>query len=181
MFPILTTGRVTGISSYTPDDASCAAWYGESETLPGALTEHDDSAYSGANLTTVSTDDTNYVAATVVFYNYAGHRVYFVVDAAPGDVLGLDVTLKPFVDAGGAWAYLYIYNYDTSLFELLDSYEWSGPGDDGVKTLMGSITSGAADYVNNNGGTYEVSLKLVGDNANDSYLAYCQLDVTAYT
>lgn len=145
--------------TYHPDDTGGSGWKGTTVNE-----ERDD--YSGAELTTVSTDDTNSVG-----YSYGGeqatHKWKIPIDEAEGNVTQIDVSARV-VNGTGAQHKLYIYNFDTSSWELLDTD--NNPIPPYKVTLSGSVSSSLGDYIDGSGNVeWKVEDQTAGPNEKVEY------------
>lgn len=153
-------------STYYPNSANCTCWKGN-ETL-----NTDDLEYTLTERNIVSVDDNNYVAYYPGMGHMTRHKGIFKIIESEGSVTRIDVTCK-----GGLGIpptkFLYIYNDDTSSWELMDSES----GDDPV-TLTGAITLNCDKYINASG---QVIIKLTEDTGGIYLNNYYMQVVITYT
>ena len=120
-------------------DAGGAAWYGEDATVPGAKGCREDNAYSAGQKTAVSdANDATYVECTPAEYP-AGHE--YDIPISEEGITQFDILAR----AGNA-EYddhnLYVYNFNTSAYVLLETQGGEEPFD-----LTGTLTTNLANYV----------------------------------
>jgi len=164
----------TGGGTYYPNTAGSTAWKVSDDTRPSsALVLDSETAYSGAELNTISTDNASGVQGGGQF---GGTKIRYTLSEAAADITQLDITISVSDEAmgGSGDVSLYIWNFDTTTWD--DSGE--GVTSSTKSELNYSITSDITDYVDGSGNFYLVVQSAIGGSSHNSLTYYSDLVVT---
>jgi len=135
-------------STYHPDHTNCLAWRGVNSAVPGTtLAVWQDTAYSSAERTNISTDDTSGVAqAGSGPSSYAGHETKFVIAEAEGDITQLSFSVKMTNATGPPTFYLWDH--------VASAWDSQGALSGNPATGTFNVTTSITDYVDASGDVY---------------------------
>lgn len=173
-------GLGTGI--YRPNGIDCDAWYGrDSDPVNSDLDDWQDHDYTPAQENTVSTDDANGVQycndwdlPPPPVWKHAGHEYLIAIAEDRNDVTKIEAKAKVYLESGED-AYLRIWNFNSTAWELLDSQSW--PGSPQAATLQGSVTSNITNYINTSGYIY-VLVHNLNDAGTCTDVRYVEVKIT---
>lgn len=164
--------------TYEPNDTGNTAWkVAESSDYvrpPNALIVDQETEYSGAELNTISTDNTSGVTGLA---NYGGSKIRYTIPEAAANVTQLDVKISVSDDGMGGpnEMTLYIWNFDTTT--------WDDSGQDTTSAtkseLNYSITTSITDYIDGSGNVYIAALSAAGGASHAPIVYYSSLRVQA--
>jgi len=172
---LYTDGATT---TYLPNSTNCTGWYGyDANRPPNTLAMDDETQLSGAQLNTISADDDNSVDTDPGGAKIAGHHIRYKITEAEGTVTDITLTSKGYgyhVTAATYAFYLYIWNFDSTTWELLDSHT-TGSKD----TATGSITSNWPNYIDGDGYVHALIMNAgTGDIVNALYDYYNEMIIS---
>ena len=159
------------VATYYPNTAGSTAWKIADDTRPSsALVLDSETAYSGAELNTISTDNTSGVQGGA---QLGGTKIRYTLSEAAADITQLDITISVSDEAmgGSGDVSLYIWNFDTTTWD--DSGE--GVTSSTKSELNYSITSDITDYVDGSGNFYLVVQSAIGGSSHNSLTYYSSL------
>jgi len=170
-------------TTYHPNSTNCVGWDGyDAAGPPATLAMDSEAALSGAELTTSSVDDTNFLTYAGTNGQYLGCHIRIAITEVPADVTQIDVLAKGY---GMHWAPppvfsygLYIWDADGTSWELMDSHTLNVSG-----TVSDSVLANFTNYIHNITGTNYIDILLLGGLGNAMagpklYTYYVELAVT---
>lgn len=170
------------LSTYYPNSTNCDAWRdatGSSAWLDYTYPDPSVTHYNGTELSTISTDDNNYVAATTAggINRHVGHKILFKIAEAVGSISKVTLTVKVANNINGNPWYLSLGAYNGTGWAMLYTLDNQGSGTKATYTY--DITGNITNYISGGNFYALVQDKQPGPSGTTSCnLYYAKLDVT---
>jgi len=164
---------------YLPDDKCSRGWRGYDGWMPPQNQEFsNEERCNGTALGVLSHDDDTYRHYWPgAWSGYPGYRFRFNVCEAAGNISRLELLSRGYGTGAIDWYGLYIWNFNTSAWELLDSHTQASKA-----TVSGSITANIANYMSTGGEVHMLVLSDMPDTDDTGiYVYYAELRVFAST